>query len=68
MSRIGRKVIVVPAGVEVTIGANNYVTVKGPKGTLEQQLSAAMTITKNGNEITVTRPDDEKENRNEINL
>ena len=63
MSRIGRKVIVVPAGVEVSISDTNYVTVKGPKGTLEQQLSTAMTIAQNGNEITVTRPNDEKENR-----
>ncbi len=63
MSRIGRKVIVVPAGVDVTIGEDNFVTVKGPKGTLSQKLSSAMTITREGNEITVTRPDDEKENR-----
>ena len=63
MSRIGRKVIVVPAGVEVSISDTNYVTVKGPKGTLEQQLSTAMTIAREGNEITVSRPNDEKENR-----
>ena len=63
MSRIGRKVIVVPAGVDVTIGEDNFFTVKGPKGTLSQKLSSAMTITREGNEITVTRPDDEKENR-----
>ncbi len=63
MSRIGRKVIVVPAGVEVTVADNNFVTVKGPKGTLTQQLSAAMTIAQEGNEITVTRPNDEKTNR-----
>ena len=63
MSRIGRKVIVVPAGVDVTLGDNNFVTVKGPKGTLTQQLSAAMTITREGNDITVSRPNDEKENR-----
>ena len=37
MSRIGRKPITVPAGVDVTIGAENLVTVKGPKGTLTQQ-------------------------------
>ena len=46
MSRIGRKVIVVPTGVDVTIADSNFVTVKGPKGTLTQQLSAAMTITR----------------------
>ena len=63
MSRIGRKVIVVPAGVDVTVGEGNFVTVKGPKGTLTQKFSEAMTIALNGNVLTVTRPDDEKENR-----
>jgi large subunit ribosomal protein L6 len=38
MSRIGRMPISVPAGVDVTIGADNLVTVKGPKGTITQQL------------------------------
>ena len=63
MSRIGRMPITVPAGVTVTVGENNYVTVKGPKGTLEQQLSGRMTIAQNGNEIVITRPTDEKEDR-----
>ena len=39
MSRIGRKPVVVPAGVEVTVDANNVVTVKGPKGQLSEQIS-----------------------------
>ena len=63
MSRIGRMPITIPAGVTVTVGENNYVTVKGPKGTLEQQLNSRMTIAQNGNEILVTRPTDEKEDR-----
>ena len=63
MSRIGRMPITVPAGVTVTVGENNYVVVKGPKGTLEQQLNARMNITHNGNEIVLTRPTDEKEDR-----
>lgn len=63
MSRIGRMPITVPAGVTVTIGENNHVTVKGPKGTLEQQLSSRMSIVQNGNEIVVSRPTDEKEDR-----
>ena len=63
MSRIGRMPITVPAGVTVTVGENNYVTVKGPKGTLEQQLSGRMTIAQEGNVIVVTRPTDEKEDR-----
>lgn len=63
MSRIGRMPITVPAGVTVTVGENNFVTVKGPKGTLTQQLSARMSIAQNGNEIVVSRPTDEKEDR-----
>ena len=63
MSRIGRAPITIPAGVTVTVGAENFVTVKGPKGELKQKLSAAMTIAVEGNVLTVTRPDDEKENR-----
>lgn len=63
MSRIGRMPIAVPAGVEVKIADGNVVTVKGPKGTLTQNLAAAMTIKQEGNEILVTRPNDEKTNR-----
>ena len=63
MSRIGRNPITVPAGVEVQIADGNVVTVKGPKGTLTQNLAAAMTIAQEGNVITVSRPNDEKQNR-----
>ena len=63
MSRIGRAPISVPAGVEITIGSDNLVTVKGPKGSLTQQLSPAMTISQEGSELHVTRPNDAKENR-----
>lgn len=62
MSRIGRKPITVPAGVEVTIDGST-VTAKGPKGTLSGTFSSNMTIAKDGDTITVTRPNDEKENR-----
>ena len=62
MSRIGRKPINIPAGVTVTIDAN-VVTVKGPKGTLTQAFHPNMNIKAEGNEILVTRPNDEKENR-----
>ena len=62
MSRIGRKPINIPAGVEVKIDGS-VVTVKGPKGTLTQKFHPNMTITQEGNEILVTRPDDEKQNR-----
>ena len=63
MSRIGRMPITVPAGVEVSVAAGNLVTVKGPKGTLTQQLHPAMVIEQNGAEILVKRPSDAKEHR-----
>ena len=63
MSRIGRSPITVPAGVEVKVADGNHVTVKGPRGTLEQTLSPQLTIERDGEIITVTRPDDSKENR-----
>ena len=62
MSRIGRKPINIPAGVEVKIDGS-VVTVKGPKGTLTQKVHPNMNVAVGGNEIVVTRPDDEKENR-----
>lgn len=62
MSRIGRKPINIPAGVDVKIDGN-CVTVKGPKGTLTQTFQPSMNIAVEGTEIVVTRPDDEKEHR-----
>ena len=63
MSRIGRKPITVPAGVTVTLGDANVVTVKGPLGTLTQQFNANMKLTLDAGVLTVARPDDEAENR-----
>ena len=63
MSRIGKQPIAIPAGVDVTIGANNEITVKGPKGTLVQTMSADMIIKKDGAEVVVERPSDMKEHR-----
>ena len=63
MSRIGKMPISIPNGVDVTLGEGNLVTVKGPKGTLSQKLSEKMTITNDNGTITITRPNDEKENR-----
>ncbi len=63
MSRIGRMPITVPAGVTVTVGENNLVTVKGPLGTLTEQISARMIIKVDGNVVTVARPTDDKEDR-----
>ena len=63
MSRIGRMPITVPAGVEVTIGEGNVVTVKGPKGELTKTLHSDMEIKNEGGVLTVTRPNDEKQSR-----
>ncbi|MDO4983594.1 MAG: 50S ribosomal protein L6 [Eubacteriales bacterium] len=63
MSRIGRAPITVPAGVEVKVDGNNHITVKGPKGTLEQTLVPSMSVEIEGNVIHVKRPDDTKANR-----
>ena len=63
MSRIGRAPITVPAGVEVSIADNNVVTVKGAKGTLTQQFNANMAIAMENGVVTVSRPNDLKENR-----
>ena len=62
MSRIGRKPIASPAGVEVKV-EGSVVTVKGPKGTLTNTFNADIAIAVEGNEIIVTRPSDVKEHR-----
>ena len=62
MSRIGRMPIAVPAGVDVKIDGN-IVTVKGPKGTLTRTVNENITVALDNGVITVTRPNDLKENR-----
>ena len=62
MSRIGRKPIAIPAGVEVKVDGS-VVTVKGPKGQLTNTFNADMAIAVEGNEVVVTRPSDNKEHR-----
>ena len=63
MSRIGRLPIPVPAGVTVTVDEHNTVVVKGPKGTLTQEVNPDITINQEGNELKLTRPSDDKEHR-----
>lgn len=63
MSRIGRKPISVPTGVDINIGADNYVTVKGPKGTLQDQLPSEMIIHMEDGVVTVSRPSDRRDHR-----
>jgi large subunit ribosomal protein L6 len=63
MSRIGKKPIPIPAGVDVTIDGQN-VSVKGPKGTLDLIVAEPITVARNEDgEIVVNRPDDERLNR-----
>ena len=63
MSRVGKKLIEVPAGVTVTVAEDNTVTVKGPKGELTRQFNKDMKFEQEGNIITVVRPSDSKEHR-----
>ena len=60
MSRIGRLPVAVPAGVTVEVAEGNLVTVKGPKGTLVQQLAKEMDIKVEDGSVVVTRPNDLK--------
>ena len=63
MSRIGRMPITIPAGVTVSVADGNVVTVKGPLGELTETFHTELTIAQEGNTLTVTRPNDEKEMR-----
>ena len=61
MSRIGNKVINVPAGVTVNVADNNNVTVKGPKGELNFKFNDELEISVSATEVAVKRPNDTKE-------
>ena len=63
MSRIGKKPVVIPAGVTVNVAEGNVVTVKGPKGELTNTFNADMVINVEGNVLTVSRPTDEANHR-----
>ena len=68
MSRIGRKPVVVPAGVEVTVDANNVVTVKGPKGQLSEEISKLIKVEVKEGVVEVTRSCDAREDRSQHGL
>ena len=68
MSRIGIKPVNLPAGVEVTVDENNFVTVKGPKGELQEQISKLLEIKVEGTELIVSRDSDAKEKRSQHGL
>jgi large subunit ribosomal protein L6 len=63
MSRIGRLPVALPAGVEIKVNDNNVVTVKGPKGELQEQISKLINVEINEGVLTVTRDSDDKEAR-----
>lgn len=63
MSRIGKKPVAVPAGVQITVSKDNLVTVKGPLGQLEQRMPEDTQIKIEDNQALVTRPSDDKTHR-----
>ena len=67
MSRIGKKPIEVPQGVDVTLG-NGRITVKGTNGTLERGLSEVVSVRREGDEIIVERPDDSRQSKSHQGL
>lgn len=68
MSRIGIKPVNLPAGVEVKVDGNNVVTVKGPKGELQEQVSKLLKVEVKDNEVVVSRDADTKEKRSQHGL
>ena len=65
MSRIGKKPVALPSGVEATVGADNLVSVKGPKGQLTQKVDSDLTVEvdKEAAQINVARPTDQKRHK-----
>ena len=63
MSRIGKAPIVIPTGVTISISADNLVTVKGPKGQLQQNVDSEISISQEDGNLTVTRPSDQKRHK-----
>jgi len=63
MSRIGKKPITIPKGVTVTVGNDNVVTVKGPKGELKQAIDRDITVEVNGTDVNITRSTDQIRHR-----
>ncbi|MCB0697585.1 MAG: 50S ribosomal protein L6 [Chitinophagaceae bacterium] len=63
MSRIGRSIISIPKGVTITVGKDNTVTVKGPKGELKENIDRDLTVEINDTELLVKRPTDQIRHR-----
>jgi len=63
MSRIGKQPVVIPAGVTVTVGKDNSITVKGPKGELKEAIDRDITVEVKDNQVNFTRPTDQIRHR-----
>src|SRR5919199_1668527 len=63
MSRIGKQPVTLASGVTVTVGGDNTITVKGPKGTLSQTIDRDIKVEVNGTEVNITRPTDQIRHR-----
>jgi large subunit ribosomal protein L6 len=63
MSRIGKKPITIPAGVKITVGTDNIITVKGPKAELKQAVDRDITVTVEEDHIVLKRPTDQIRHR-----
>lgn len=63
MSRIGKKLIDIPSGVQVSVGTDNVVTVKGPKGELKQQVAPEVKVNVEGSVLNLDRANDERQVR-----
>ena len=63
MSRIGKLPVAIPAGVTVSVDAENTVVVKGPKGTITRKMAPDMNIAVEDNQVVVTRPSDLKKHK-----
>lgn len=63
MSRIGKKPIEIPAGVEISVNKGNLVSVKGPKGELSEKIDGDLKVEIDGNIVTVVRPTEQKRHR-----
>jgi large subunit ribosomal protein L6 len=63
MSRLGKLPISLPAGVQISVSDENLVTVKGPKGTLQQQVNPDIKVEMSEGQVTISRPTDERQHR-----
>ncbi|MEQ1799816.1 MAG: 50S ribosomal protein L6, partial [Lacibacter sp.] len=63
MSRIGKQPVIIPQGVTITVGIDNVVTVKGPKGVLTENIDRDITVEVVGDHVTFNRPTDQGRHR-----